>query len=304
MGAQRRGGDAGGSIALLSKNRAMWAERIINLQKEYQIVKRNIMIALVATLLICILPLYLLGGDLDISVIPLCQISAVVLIGICMLIYVKADKKLCRSWIEKETDSSGMDRKYLQVRDYDEVKEAKSSQKMAVIPAILFIGAFVYFQNIAVLVAGIVVVLFFLNQHKVGHNLAKKKVATTTMENRLESGIKAQVDIFGDGMKNFYQSGPEESKHINRWLAENCFGDYYTRTGLDYKQREIITFCFLAAQGGCEPQLTSHAAANIRLGNNKQFLINVISQCLPFIGYPRSLNALSCVNKASENMDK
>lgn len=177
IGAQRRGGDAGGSIALLSKNRAMWAERIINLQKEFQIVKRNIMIALVATLMICILPLYLLGGDLDISAIPLCQISAVVLIGICMLIYVKADKKLCRSWIEKETDSTGMDKKYLQVRDYDEDKEAKSSQKMAVIPAILIIGAFVYFQNIAILVVGIVVVLFFLNQHKVGHNLAKKKVS-------------------------------------------------------------------------------------------------------------------------------
>jgi|GEM_PF-4610116 len=135
------------------------------------------MIALVATLMICILPLYLLGGDLDISAIPLCQISAVVLIGICMLIYVKADKKLCRSWIEKETDSTGMDKKYLQIRDYDEAKEAKSSQKMAVIPAIFFIGAFVYFKNIAILVVGIVVVLFFLNQHKVGHNLAKKKVS-------------------------------------------------------------------------------------------------------------------------------
>lgn len=177
IGAQRRGGDAGGSILLLAKNRAMWAERVMNLQKEFQIVKRNIMIALVATMLICILPLYLLGGDLDISSIPLCQISAVVLIGICMLIYVKADKKLCRSWIEKEVDSTGMGKKYLQVRDYDEAKEAKSSQRMAIIPVILFIGAFIYFKNIAVLVAGVVVVLFFLNQHKIGHSLAMKKVA-------------------------------------------------------------------------------------------------------------------------------
>ncbi|MDR0925355.1 MAG: hypothetical protein LBN31_13510 [Hungatella sp.] len=177
IGAQRRGGDAGGSIALLSKNRAMWAERIINLQKEYQIVKRNIIIALAATLLICILPLYLLGGNLDISVIPLCQISAVALIGICMLIYVKADKKLCRSWIEKETVSAGMEQKYLQVRDYEEEKEAKKSQKLAAIPTLLFMGAFVYFQNLAILVTGIVVVLFFLNQHKAGHNLARKKVA-------------------------------------------------------------------------------------------------------------------------------
>ncbi|MBQ9609934.1 MAG: carboxymuconolactone decarboxylase family protein [Lachnospiraceae bacterium] len=125
--------------------------------------------------------------------------------------------------------------------------------------------------------------------------------ATTTMENRREMGTQAQVDIFGDGMKDFWQSGPEESRHINYWLADNCFGDYYTRTGLDYKQREMITFCFLAAQGGCEPQLTSHAAGNMRIGNDKAFLIRVISQCLPYIGYPRSLNALRCVNDAEKN---
>ena len=62
----------------------------------------------------------------------------------------------------------------------------------------------------------------------------------------------------------------------------------------------MITFCFLATQGGCEPQLTSHAAANMRLGNDKAFLIRVISQNIPFIGYFRSLNALRCVNEAAE----
>ena len=213
IGAQRRGGDAGGSILLLAKNRAMWAERVMNLQKEFQIVKRNIMIALVATMLICILPLYLLGGDLDISSIPLCQISAVVLIGICMLIYVKADKKLCRSWIEKEVDSTGMGKKYLQVRDYDEVKEAKSSQKMAIIPVILFIGAFIYFKNIAVLVAGVVVVLFFLNQHKIGHSLAIKKVAREIEKQfpnwLMEVALLLQTDNVQMAIRKSMDSAPE-----------------------------------------------------------------------------------------------
>lgn len=126
--------------------------------------------------------------------------------------------------------------------------------------------------------------------------------ATTTAENRLEAGEQTQVDIFGEEMRGFSQSGPEESRHINRWLSDNCFGDYYTRTGLDYKQREMITFCFLAAQGGCEPQLTSHAAANLRIGNDKAFLIQIISQCLPYVGYPRSLNALRCVNEAAKSI--
>ena len=129
-----------------------------------------------------------------------------------------------------------------------------------------------------------------------GVSLPLEGQATTTMENRLERGAAAQVEIFGDRMEDAWTNGP-----MDRWLAANCFGDYYTRTGLDYRQRELITFCFLAAQGGCEPQLTSHAAGNMRIGNDKEFLIRVVSQCLPYIGYPRSLNAISCVNKAAEN---
>lgn len=133
-----------------------------------------------------------------------------------------------------------------------------------------------------------------------GISLPLSGQATVTAENRREAGTEAQVEIFGNHMRDFYRSGPKESRHINRWLAANCFGDYYTRTGLDYRQREMITFCFLAAQGGCEKQLKSHAAANMRIGNDKKFLIKIISQCLPYIGYPRSLNALECVNSIAQ----
>lgn len=54
------------------------------------------------------------------------------------------------------------------------------------------------------------------------------------------------------------------------------------------------------AQGGCEPQLLGHAKANMNIGNDKVFLIQLISQCLPFIGYPRTLNALEVINRAAE----
>lgn len=119
--------------------------------------------------------------------------------------------------------------------------------------------------------------------------------ATTTFENRLEKGIETQAEIFGEHMKEAWKAG-----HINRWLAANCFGDYYTRKGLTLAERELITFCFIMAQGGCEPQLTGHAKGNMNMGNDKDFLVKVVSQCLPYIGYPRSLNALACINKAAE----
>lgn len=119
--------------------------------------------------------------------------------------------------------------------------------------------------------------------------------ATTRIDDRLEKGVEAQAAIFGEHMKEAWKKG-----HINRWLAANCFGDFYTRTGLDLPQREMITFCFLMAQGGCEPQLIAHAKGNMNLGNDKDFLVRVVSQCLPYIGYPRSLNAVSCIQKAAE----
>ena len=128
-----------------------------------------------------------------------------------------------------------------------------------------------------------------------GIALPLESQAVTNMEDRLEKGIQAQAEIFGDQMKEAWKAG-----HINRWLADNCFGDYYTRTGLTLAQREMITFCFLAAQGGCEPQLTSHARGNMNVGNDRDFLMKAVSQCLPYIGYPRSLNAIACINKAAE----
>lgn len=130
---------------------------------------------------------------------------------------------------------------------------------------------------------------------KRGVKLPLEGQATTTYEDRLKKGAEAQAVIFGEQMKEAFKTG-----HINRWLAANCFGDYYTRTGLTLAQREMITFCFLAAQGGCEPQLTAHAKGNMNLGNDKEFLVKVVSQCLPYIGYPRSLNAITCINKAEE----
>lgn len=125
--------------------------------------------------------------------------------------------------------------------------------------------------------------------------------ATVTEKTRLSDGETAQIAIFGEEMKGFAQSGPKLSRHINQWLTENCFGDYYTRTGLDLKQRELLTACFLLAQGGCEPQLIAHFKANIRLGNDPEFLVTMISQCIPYIGYPRSLNALRCLTEAEMN---
>ncbi|MCC8079489.1 MAG: carboxymuconolactone decarboxylase family protein [Oscillospiraceae bacterium] len=133
-----------------------------------------------------------------------------------------------------------------------------------------------------------------------GVELPLPNMAMATPDSRERKGEAAQVSIFGDSMYGFAQSGPEETRHINRWLTANCCGDWSVRGGCGYEKREVRTRCYLAAQGGCESQLTSHAKANLRLGNDKAFLIDVISNLVPYIGYPRCLNALRCLEEAAK----
>ncbi|KRL89105.1 carboxymuconolactone decarboxylase family protein [Lactobacillus kalixensis] len=132
-----------------------------------------------------------------------------------------------------------------------------------------------------------------------GVKLPLEGQSTTNPDNRLAKGEETQIRLFGPQMKGFADKGT-----INKWLVDNCFGDYYTRNGLNDNDREMITFCYLAAQGGVEPQLLAHAKANIGLGNDKEFLTKVVLQNEPFIGYPRSLNAIGIVNQADAELNK
>ena len=47
-------------------------------------------------------------------------------------------------------------------------------------------------------------------------------------------------------------------------------------------------------------QLKSHIQGNLNIGNDKDFLIKVVSQCMPFIGYPRTLNALNIIKEVAK----
>jgi 4-carboxymuconolactone decarboxylase len=114
----------------------------------------------------------------------------------------------------------------------------------------------------------------------------------------MQKGLEVQGQIIGDDrVKALYSTAPDDQQHIQRLLSANCFGDYLTRNGLDIPMRELVTFSFLVALGGCEPQLKGHVAANLHVGNDRARLIDVLTQLIPFIGYPRTLNGLRMVDE-------
>jgi len=124
--------------------------------------------------------------------------------------------------------------------------------------------------------------------------------ATTTPDTRAANGQAVQERIVGaDRVERLYGSAPADELHFQQFLSANCFGDYLTRTGLGVPARELVTFAILAALGGCDPQVRGHVAANLNVGNDRQTLISVLTVLVPFIGYPRTLNALAAINEAA-----
>ncbi len=121
--------------------------------------------------------------------------------------------------------------------------------------------------------------------------------STTTRKDRIERGYEIQLNYFGKIIEDMNENTPKDQKHFNEFLKGYCFGDFYTRTGLDDQDRELITFSIIASLGGCENQLRGHTAGNLAVGNDKDTLIGAVTVLLPFIGFPRSLNALAIINE-------
>jgi 4-carboxymuconolactone decarboxylase len=116
-------------------------------------------------------------------------------------------------------------------------------------------------------------------------------------DNRFEKGLGTQIEIFGDVIAKMRENAPSNQKHMQDYLSAFCFGDFYTRGGLDLKTRELLTLCIISALGGVEGQVKAHVQGNRNVGNDKETLITAITHCLPYMGFPRTLNALACVNE-------
>ena len=136
-----------------------------------------------------------------------------------------------------------------------------------------------------------------------GHRLPLAPQSTTDAETRHEKGLGVQKAIFGKAIDDMYDKSPKDQLHIQRFLSANCFGDFYTRTGLDIKVRELVTLSILIAMGA-DAQVKGHVRGNVNVGNGRDVLIDVVTQLLPWVGYPRTLSALAAVNEVAPDNSK
>ncbi|RNB92469.1 carboxymuconolactone decarboxylase family protein [Brevibacillus fluminis] len=109
---------------------------------------------------------------------------------------------------------------------------------------------------------------------------------------RFERGWAKLMEVDGEGGQRVIDSLQDIAPDLGSYIVEFVFGEIYPRQGLDLKQRQLVTIASLATQGGCEPQLHVHINAALNVGLTPKEVIEAITHCVPYAGFPRALNAI------------
>lgn len=98
---------------------------------------------------------------------------------------------------------------------------------------------------------------------------------------------------------NLLQAYKDVAPDFARHLTEFAFGEIYAREG-DLKHREIVAVASLATMGGCDPQLETHVHGALNVGLTKDEIVEVVMTLIPYIGFPKALNAMAVVKRVME----
>ena len=125
-----------------------------------------------------------------------------------------------------------------------------------------------------------------------GIKLPLESQGKTAEEERFAAGFAIQQPLYGNEIKEALAGLPGNmGEDAARFLTEFCFGDIYTRGGLDVKTRELLAIGILVTTGNMQT-LQSHIVGSIRAGNSPETVTAAIIQCMPYVGFPNALNAL------------
>ena len=98
--------------------------------------------------------------------------------------------------------------------------------------------------------------------------------------------------LFGPRDANAPANDPELMEILRGFI----FGDIFGTGVLDDQARELITVTVLACLQTL-PQLTSHTGAALDVGVQPVEIREAIYQLAPFLGFPRTLNAVTTINE-------
>lgn len=172
------GGHFDSSTDLLLENRAMWENRVYKLQDKRKQKRSQILGSVIASLALCLLMLYILPTQVDISQMLPVRIANVAMIVVFVRIYLAADTKLSSDLLRStsQRDDQKLLTEYERYIHYDPRKGLRHSLLYAILPILTIIAGALILHNTWVIVAGVALLPVMLLQHVLGHTLLRRRL--------------------------------------------------------------------------------------------------------------------------------
>ena len=111
-------------------------------------------------------------------------------------------------------------------------------------------------------------------------------------QTRFQRGWELLRQVDNAGGEAVISSLADIAPALGRYIVEFAVGDIYAREGLSLQERELVTIASLLTAGGCEPQLRVHLNGALNVGIPPQKIVEALIHCVPYVGFPRVLNAV------------
>jgi 4-carboxymuconolactone decarboxylase len=119
-------------------------------------------------------------------------------------------------------------------------------------------------------------------------------------ESARERGERLLRQVDGDKVAdNLLRAYEDVAPDFTRYLVEFAFGEIYARPG-ELKHRELVAIASLATMGGCDPQLETHVHGAFNAGLTEAEIVEAVMTLIPYVGFPRALNAMAVVKRVVE----
>jgi 4-carboxymuconolactone decarboxylase len=116
-------------------------------------------------------------------------------------------------------------------------------------------------------------------------------------QERLERGLELRREVLGNGyVDNALAAATEFTRPIQEYVTETCWGDVWSRPGLDRRTRSLVNLAMLTALNRMT-EFGAHVRGAWRNGCTEQEIQEVLLQTAAYCGAPAALEAFRMAEK-------
>ncbi|GGG67787.1 hypothetical protein GCM10011374_35120 [Kocuria dechangensis] len=121
-------------------------------------------------------------------------------------------------------------------------------------------------------------------------------------EDRFQRGLDRMMELVSTEHSGTFdhvklvESYKSLDSELSDYIVSFAFGDIYSRKSLTQQEQTMVTISTLVGLG-TEPQLKLHMNVGFNVGLTKEKIVGALIHCIPYVGFPRVLNALTLLKE-------